>query len=299
MIYFQKLFDDFKIEYKIEDKSGTWINSNCPHCNDKTYNGGFNQKDEFFNCWRCGFHNLYETLSKILNISEKQIYSLVWNYKTSKSNIIENRKTKIKKLELPNSNFTKNERKYLINRNFNPDLLHDKYKICGGGITGKWAFRIIIPLLLNGKVVSWTARSILSKIEIKKLNIPRYKNLSIDESIISPKSTFYNLDNCHKKEVILTEGAFDVLRFGDDCICSFGTSLTQEQLYVLAERFKKIYILFDNEEEAQRKAEKYGRMLESIGIEVEIIDAYSEFNVNDGAELSDEQANLIKKYLKI
>ena len=38
--------------------------------------------------------------------------------------------------------------------------------------------------------------------------------------------TLPHLDNCNKKAVILTEGGFDVLRFGDNAICSFGIELT-------------------------------------------------------------------------
>jgi DNA primase len=151
--------------------------------------------------------------------------------------------------------------------------------------------------MLNGKVVSWTARSILSKKELTELEIPRYKNLSVDDSVVDPKSMLFNLDNCKGDSVILTEGAFDVMRFGADCVCSFGTELSQTQVGIIADRFSKVFIIFDNEPEAQKKARKFGMQLSAMGVEVEVVDAYSEFGVNDGAELNEAQVKKIKKEL--
>ena len=212
-------------------------------------------------------------------------------------NQLNKRECKVKKLELPTDTLTKAERRYLTSRNFNPKYLHEKYKIAGGGIIGPWKYRIIIPLILNGKIVSWTGRSILSDKEIKELNIPRYKNLSIEQSVIDPKSILYNLDNCTNRTAVLTEGAFDVMRLGDDFFCSFGTELKQSQISMIQKRFDKVFIMFDNESEAQDKAKKYGLQLSSIGVEVEIVDAYSDFNKNDGGELDETEVRVIRREL--
>lgn len=150
---------------------------------------------------------------------------------------------------------------------------------------------------MNGKIVSWTGRSILSHAKQKELNIPRYKNLSIEESVIDPKSILYNLDNCKKEIGVLTEGAFDVMRMGDDFFCSFGTELTQSQIAMIKNRFKKVFIMFDNEKEAQEKARKFGLQISSIGVEVELVDAYGDFGKNDGGELSPEEVKIIRAEL--
>ena len=105
------------------------------------------------------------------------------------------------------------------------------------------------------------------------------------------------MDNCKKKTAVLTEGAFDVMRLGDDFFCSFGTELTQSQIAMIKDRFEKIYIMFDNEEKAQMKARKFGLQISSIGVEVEIVDAYSDFNKNDGGELNEQEVNTIRKAL--
>ena len=261
---------------------------------------GFNPAGDYCTCWKCGGHRLNDTLSKLLSIPKNKIDEVIEQYKgrmTLLNKLNGKRIGLASELKLPTDTFTPMERKYLTSRNFNPKLLHNKYKVVGGGITGDWKYRIIIPLIINGKIISWTGRSILEKSKLKELNIPRYKNLSIEESVINPKECLFNLDHAKNKTVVLTEGAFDVMRLGDDFICSFGTSLTQSQIKELKMRYEKIFIMFDNEPEAQEKAKKYGMMLSSVGVDVEIVDAYSDFNKNDGGELNDEEVKIIRKEL--
>ena len=300
MIDFVGLFKRYNVPYSLTVNRG-WVNSNCPYCDTKldSFNMGFNPTGEYCNCWKCGTHELKDSLSLILRIPKREMDDVIKPFK-GKNAISSNLGRKIalaKSLELPSDGFTKAERRYLEKRDYDPDLLHDKYGVVGGGITGKWKYRIIIPIYYNHRLVSWTARSILGKDEIKELGIPRYKNLSIEESVMNPKDTFFNLDNCRHDEVVLTEGSFDVMRFGDDWMCSLGTQLTQNQLRLLSERFRKVYMMFDNEDEAQDKARKFAMQIASMGLEVEVVDAYSEFNVNDGGDCNAEQVLKIRKEL--
>lgn len=297
---FEKLFKDYQVDYSLKTNKG-WVNTKCIFCGGSSYKLGFNPIEDYCTCFACGSHNLKETLSLILGVPKNQIKDVLEQYKgrTIVLDSLNKKKFTRIKLELPTDTFTKVERKYLIKRNFNPDFLHDKYKIVGGGITGRWKYRIIIPLIYQGKIISWTARSILSKEELDELKIPRYKNLSNDESIIDVKSILFNLDNCNKDSVILTEGPMDVIRGGDNVCCSFGTSITEEQIKLLAGRFRKIFILFDNEVEAQKKARKYGMELSSLGVDVEIIDAFSDYNKNDMGECSEQEIQEIKMELGI
>lgn len=73
--------------------------------------------------------------------------------------------------------------------------------------SGKWADRVIIPYYQDGKLVTWTGRA------IAKATI-RYKDLSIDESLLAPKETLYNHDAMlvKGKALVLVEGPFDVLK---------------------------------------------------------------------------------------
>ena len=299
MMDYRRLFNDYGIPYSDKVNRG-WINVTCPFCDDKTFNGGFNESYDYYHCWKCGGHPHILALSKVLHLARDVIEELVEAYqgRSLMLNALNERKiASATHLDLPTDTFTLPERKYLLKRDFDPDYLHEKYKVVGGGLTGAWSYRIIIPLILNGRIVSWTARSILSKEKQKELDIPRYKNLSIEQSVVDPKSTLYNLDNARGRTVVLTEGAFDVMRLGDGFVSSFGTELTQEQLRQLRERFDKVYIMFDNEKKAQEKARKSGMQLMSMGLDVEIIDAYSDYDKNDGAELTDSEVSTIRREL--
>lgn len=296
---FIKLFEDYKIDYSLKTNRG-WVNTKCVYCGGSSYKLGFNPTEDYCTCFACGSHNLKETLSKILSVPKKDIDDVIEQYKTRTiilNKLNDKKTTAVKNLVLPTDTFTPIERKYLKSRNFNPSYLHKKYNVVGGGIVGDWKYRIIIPVVINGKIVSWTGRSILEKSKLDELKIPRYKNLEIKKSVINPKECLFNLDNSKNKTVVLTEGPFDVMRLGDDFICSFGTSLTQSQIKEIRLRYDKIFIMFDNEVEAQQKARNYGQMLSSVGVDVEIVDAYSDFNKNDGGELNDEEVKIIRKEL--
>ena len=201
-------------------------------------------------------------------------------------------------LNLPGYHLDENEREYLSSRGFDPDYLQSKFHIRGGGITGEWSYRILIPIYYHDVLVSWTGRSILSKDYQKEHKIPRYKNLSIEQSVINPKEIFFNLDNCDKDKVILVEGPFDVLKMGDDTVCSLGTSVTREQELFLKNHFKKVFIAFDNEPAAQEKARHLGMNLNSAGMEVEVVNICEDFGKNDPGELSENEVMLIKKELE-
>lgn len=295
---FVKLFTDYKIDFNTRINRG-WTNIACPFCDDKTFNGGFNNAGDYYHCWKCGGHNFKQALARAVNIPFNEVDVLIGQYagRNSLLNKLNKKQAKAIQLTLPTNTFTPAERKYLKQRNFSPKLLHEKYKIVGGGITGAWKYRIIIPLILDGKIVSWTGRSILSKQKINELKIPRYKNLSIEQSVIDPKSILYNLDNCISQTAVLTEGAFDVMRLGDGFFCSFGTELTQAQIIEIKNRFSKVFIMFDNEVEAQIKARKFGLQIASMGVDVEIVDAYGDFNKNDGGELTESEVQIIRKEL--
>lgn len=298
---FIKLFEDYHIPL-YPDKNGTWANVDCPYCDEEKghYNLGFNCVGNYYHCWK-SLHNypIKKVLSDVLSLPVSSIDEILEQYEGGTKVLVEKRKSNAKYLELPTDTFTKAERKYLKARDFEPSYLYKKYGIVGGGIDGPWKFRIIIPVYYQGKLMSWTGRSILSKNKLKELKIPRYKNLSIEKSVKNIKELFFNIDNCKSDTVVLTEGAFDVLRFDGNAICSMGTELTEGQIKLLANRFRKIFILFDNEPEAQEKARKFGLQLSSIGLDVEIVDAFEDFGKNDMGECSKKEIEIIKKELQI
>ena len=227
-----------------------------------------------------------------------QYLKILKSYDYIPKETFEKKVAKAEHLDLPGYHLDENEKEYLRGRGFNVEYLESKFHIRGGGIAGEWSYRILIPIYFNHVLVSWTGRSILPKDVIKELGIPRYKNLSIEQSVINSKEIFFNLDNCNGKEVILVEGPMDVLKMGDDCACSLGTSVTRDQELFLISRFEKVYIAFDNEPAAQEKAKHLGMNLSSAGMKVEVVNICEDFNKNDPGELTEEEVRQIKKELE-
>ena len=291
------LLKQYNIPFDLSRYKAGWIHVQCPFCDDgsTSYHLGIHINGLFGNCWKCGGHGSRQTLSRVLNVPFSQIDEVISPYQGRLSiiNLLnEKEKPKVTSLKLPDNTLSKAETDYLIERHFNPWLLEYLFGIKGGGWIGEWKNRIIIPIYIAGKLVTWTARTIIPDRE------PRYKNLSNDESIIPPKKTFFNLDNCYNKTVALLEGPFDVLRFGDNGICGFGITLTQAQIKVLMDRFKTIYILFDDEKAARKQALMYGHQLSGSGLKViNITGAFKDYGCKDAGEMSPYNMKKMKEAL--
>jgi hypothetical protein len=227
------------------------------------------------------------------------VYTIINEYKDNTETIIQYKPKKTNSVTLPTNTLNVEERKYLKTRGYNPLTLMQKYGVVGGGISGKWKYRIIVPVFEKHRLVSFLGRSILTPEQLKYFDVPRYKKLSEDESLISVKNVLFNVDNCKNKTAVMLEGSFDVFRFGDDSFCCLGSELTQTQINKIANKFDKVFILFDNEKEAQIKAKKYGLILNSLGVEVEIVDCFGDYGKNDCGELTDTEVLKLRKELHI
>lgn len=290
MIDFAKLFEDFYIEYWTSGKnvSSGWVNIQCPHCDDKNNHMGFNPNNGACVCWKCGKHSSTYTISKVTGKTNNEVKDILLEYTSSKVIHKKTRQAKAKKIVLPGQDLSDIHKTYLVRRGFNPDYLSKKYNILGEGLHGDYKFRIIIPIIYEGEVVSFQTRDVTDKAEL------RYKTLEIEKEVIHHKDILYNLDNCRKDEVLLVEGVFDVWRMGDNCVSGFGANLTDKQIVRLS-RFKKVYIMFDGESSAQKRAETIAISLSDMGIESEML-VLSE---GDPAELSHEESQKIMKELQL
>ena len=117
--------------------------------------------------------------------------------------------------------------------------------------TGDWRDRIILPYFIDHELVTWSARAI-GKSAI------RYKDLSIDDSVVPPKQTLYNHDAIIKGglALVVVEGPMDTLKidmFGKEIgVRAVGlstNSMTDEQLYIISDaekQFRRILFMLDN-----------------------------------------------------
>jgi hypothetical protein len=289
------LFRAYKIPFDSYRAGRGWVNTACPYCGPSdSYHLGFNITHDYCTCFKCGGHSLRLSLQSILGVPPARLDDALAPFQTRNhvlTALNEKAAPKATSLELPGWPLSLREKSYLRERNFKPSALVNSFNIQGGGPAGPWKNRIILPIYVGGKLAAWTARTVVPDRE------PRYKNLSIEESVIDCKKTFFNLDGCPHDFVFLLEGPFDVLRFGEDSICGFGISLTKTQTNYLASRFKKVFILFDSERRAQRRAKETAALLEGVGVDSFIGAVFSDYGCKDAGEMDPADMKKLKQEL--
>ncbi len=269
----------------VESRKHGWLNVRCPFCSDTATHGGFNTAGGgYYNCWRCGAHRLEEVFSALFGLSMEDAGELVRSNpgRLSITAVLNRREievTKPERIKMPGGELQREHYRYLNNRRFDPDRIVDRYQIKGTGFAGRWKFRIMIPIYMDGRLVSYQGRDITNRQKA------RYLTASDDESIISPLDLLYNLDRCLDRRVVLVEGVTDVWRLGDGVTATFGTSMTEAKLATLAERFSEILFLFDPEEQADDRAMSSAQRLSALGASVEIIDLEMDHDPGDMSSL--------------
>jgi hypothetical protein len=133
---------------------------------------------------------------------------------------------------------------YLYARGFDdPALLCQRYRL-KACTTGRYEGRIIIPLYDKTGLVGFQGRSIYGN-----QHVVRY--LSSSEDV---KKTLFGLDTLDGGDVLyICEGPFDAMKLefygeGIQATCTFGVTLTQEQIALirgLQKKYKCLILLFD------------------------------------------------------
>ena len=142
---------------------------------------------------------------------------------------------------------------YLIGRGFpQRDVLNviEQYNLMGS-IEHPFNDRIIIPYYVNNELVTWTARAIADA-------VIRYKDLSIDESLIPAKQVLYNGDviTTGGRVLLVVEGPFDAIKtdyyaqeYDVRAVAISTNNIQDEQIYILEEavnQFDRIVFMMDN-----------------------------------------------------
>lgn len=115
---------------------------------------------------------------------------------------------------------------------------------------GDWVGRLILPYTVDGELVAWTGRAI-GNAQV------RYKDLSLDQSVIPIKHTLYNHDALIDggRALVVVEGPIDALKgdfygkaHGVRFVALSTNSISDQQCYIIAEaahRFKKLGFMMD------------------------------------------------------
>jgi len=286
--------EEHDIEFHTSGKNVTrgWVEVNCPYCGDPSFHLGINLNTGLHHCWRCGEKGSPEKLIKrFLNISFKQAKQIVEEFGTTTSPtsqpVINANEIIFPKGMYTGKSLPYAHKEYLVKRRFDPDHIIDKHQIGGClHIGGEFAHRIIIPIIMDGQVTSYTGR------DISGLQKTKYKHLTNEKSIVSVKDSIYNIDSVTNK-CIIVEGVFDAWRIGDGCIALFGVEYTSRQLNTLfAKNLEEAFVLFDSD--AITKANKLGNVLSTFIPKVTIL----ELSEGDPSDMNEKETKEIRELLE-
>jgi DNA primase len=284
-----KYLDSRGISYKThgDNVSRGWLGTQCIFCIDHSNHLGINLKSKVYSCLKCGEKgNGFKLIQEIDGCNFNQALQIVNEFNggiyTPKEKHYQT------KLQLPKNilpEFLKSHRDFLISRNYDPDYVINKYNLMATGLIGDFNHRIIIPITMNQRILSFVGRDITGK-----ANIP-YKNSPDTMCIKDPKRCLYNMDSVNDVAVVV-EGIFDAWRIGDGAVATFGTQYTHEQLLYL-KNLKRVFVLYDAD--AASKAEKLCADLSAIVKEVSVIVLDS----GDPDNMSEQDVKHLRKEIEI
>ncbi len=287
--------DNRKINYKTSGKntSPNWVEIKCvfPACNDPSTHLGINLTSGIYNCWACGSKGHIEKIIKEIDgCSANDAYKIANDLLLNSQKRIEII-SQVDLVELPKEatkEFPKLHLDYLKKRRYNPNYVIKKYNLYACHQVGEFSYRIIIPIYMNNKLISFVAKDVTDKQKVP------YKNLLEEKSIFSVKESLYEIDAI-KNKVVIVEGPLDQWRIGNGSVCTFGTQFTHSQIHILAEkRLEEVIILYDFEDKAIKQAKKLANILSLFINKVEVW----ELNQGDPDTMDQKDLMEVKKWLK-
>lgn len=272
------LYNDYHINHKTEGHKHCrpgWVNTSCPFCTGNPgYHLGYSLEDNYFRCWRCGWHSKPDTIAALLGISKTAAIEIIKEY-GGRSRKLPNAKPNLQKkpFKFPSQTGPLEDRhmKYLKDRGFDPIELIHTWGLFGTGPVSKldkihYKNRILIPIYWNNKVVSFQTRSITSKTEIK------YKACPKDREIIHHKHIIYKHPAYDGTTGICVEGVADVWKLGIEAFATFGVEYKNEQLLLMAKLYRNIAVIFDNDPAGIKNSKKLVADLHMLGVEAFRVD---------------------------
>lgn len=287
-------FQTYQIDYRTEGHKHCrqgWVQIKCPFCfGNDGWHLGFDLENNWWSCWRCGFHKTWDVLVALLQ-SKQLAKQAMQTFQTS-NKFIRNNEKKIRSiLEVPEGlqSLTKRARLYLESRNFDPSIIELTWKIQSTGNFGSLKYRLYIPIYLNGVAVSWQCRDITNRSPL------RYIGQCRDKELLNNKKTLYGIDLVSGSSCVVVEGVTDVWRLGPGAIATFGIKYTPAQVSMLLRNFKQFHILFDPADaQAQLQADKLGYELAAFGREVHI---WRISNDLDPGDMDQDDADAFMKHV--
>jgi len=293
-----KFLRDHHIEHRTEGKQCRpgWVQVHCPfNCGYPDFHLGIKLDGEYGHCWRCRGKSITNIIQALLKCSWSEVYRMLEKYKIGRGaripapqslNFLRNSCT----LPMGAKAMSEPHHNYLLQRNFDPFLLERNYGLLGTDHMAEHPFRIIIPITLNGKLVSYQCRDYTGKVPKSFKYIACEKRMEV----VHHKHILYGCDLVTNDMVLIVEGATDVWRLGPDSAGTFGTGFKMEQVEFILRRYSRVFIMFDPEKSAQQVAyEMAQKSISEHGIDCELVTV--DTGVDPGDMKQDDANHLMRE----
>ena len=241
--------------------SREWLNTNCPYCGQigsTKFHLGFHRESWHANCWQCGKKNAYDAIRKLAPHVPTSTLSEAFGKRNKY--IAKDKLVHTGHYQKPETvAMRRGHHEYLIERGLDSVACAEQWKLEGTlSNAPKWKgldmrSRIFIPIIVDGKPVSWTTRSIQPKNKMRYIAAPK------DCEAVNVKNVAFGLDH-PTHTAIIVEGPFDAMRIGPGAVATCGTDFKAGQIRRLG-RFMRKVIVFDNSKIAQEKADQLANEL--------------------------------------
>lgn len=255
----ESLFLSEGVDFKSSGKniSAGWIGVDCPFCGESNYHCGVNLDSKRYSCWVCSQSGtIVKLIGVLLKINYGQSNRIIDDYRGFHYEMPVRELSE--EVVMPSHIHPLSDvgRRYLFVRGFNALEIAEKYHLQETSMFSYlkvkeqvWDFRwrIIIPIIMDREIVTYTGRDFTQKQD------PRYRNAPIEAGTILTSECVYNIDSVTDRALIL-EGPTDVWKMGNESIATLGVKFSHAQINrILKKNLKKCVILFDSGAEGAAK----------------------------------------------
>lgn len=245
------------------------LRADCPFCDDTRARLGMNSRTKLFHCFNCdAAGNVLGFLMRVLGMTYEAATEMILAGRSRRRGLTELRArvevhrtvntaraielpTEFEPLVLPETARSHRFWRYLRRRGYSDDLIR-QYGI-GFARAGRFAWRVIIPVVLYGQLMTFIARAVSQEQRPKYRSPPDANNSRV----------LFNLERVAGREtVVLVEGAFDALRIPDQAVATLGTHLSQAQRTLLLRAgVRRVVICWDEDDTGLPQAYAAARAL--------------------------------------
>lgn len=230
-----------------------WVQFDCPYCGagSRKFHMGLNTSNGVVNCWKCGQHRLLDVLCLLTGMKRGTALELVRGIpRAAKAHTGRPRGRLVQPQGLQPLGGP--HKRYLQARGIQPAYAAKVWGVQGIGIASRLAWRLWLPITLDGEVVSWTTRALG--------NSPhRYIAAPASDEAVPGKDVLAGADLC-RHACIIVEGYLDAVLLGPGSAATCGTAYTTAQVRQAA-AFNRRVICFDSSPDAQARA---GRLADAL-----------------------------------